>query len=141
MRRAIRLGDGWYPASSNPANRLDTAARVADAMAAFKVACEKAGRDPSLFKIAPAVKVIVAETAAQAEHARRLGARFAQGYHFSRPLPVDEWLALLHDAPGGALQLPLAPAAARVASQLGGGPRKALYAAALALSPAADPGA
>ena len=28
---------------------------------------EKAGRDPSLIKIAPAVKVIVAETSAQAE--------------------------------------------------------------------------
>ncbi len=55
MRRAIRLGDGWYPASSNPANRLDTGARVAGAMAAFKIACEKAGRDPASIDLAHVV--------------------------------------------------------------------------------------
>lgn len=55
MRRAIRLGDGWYPASSNPANRLDTAARVAGAMATFKVACEKSGRDPASITLAHVV--------------------------------------------------------------------------------------
>ena len=40
---------------------------------------EKAGRDPSMFKIAPAVKVIVAETAAQAEEQRALTASPAEG--------------------------------------------------------------
>ena len=47
---------------------------------------EKAGRDPSMFKIAPAVKVIVAETAAQAEEQRALTASMAK--------PIDS-LALL----------------------------------------------
>ena len=30
------------------------------------------------------------ETAAQLEHLRRLGCDLAQGYYFSRPLPIDE---------------------------------------------------
>ncbi|MGE0700043.1 MAG: TIGR03619 family F420-dependent LLM class oxidoreductase [Hyphomicrobiaceae bacterium] len=55
MRRAIRLGDGWYPASSNPINRLDTAARVADAMRAFKEMSAKAGRDPGSIALAHVV--------------------------------------------------------------------------------------
>ncbi|MBS0241360.1 MAG: TIGR03619 family F420-dependent LLM class oxidoreductase [Proteobacteria bacterium] len=55
MRRAIRLGDGWYPASSNPANRLDTAERAAAAMAAFKAKCEAAKRDPSSIALAHVV--------------------------------------------------------------------------------------
>ena len=55
MKRAIRLGDGWYPASSNPANRLDTAARVAAAMGQFKAMCEKAGRDPKSISLAHVV--------------------------------------------------------------------------------------
>lgn len=55
MRRAIRLGDAWYPASSNPANRLDTAVRVAGAMQAFKTECEKAGRDPASIGLAHVV--------------------------------------------------------------------------------------
>lgn len=46
----------------------------------------KAGRDPDLVKIAPAVKVIVAETAAQAEEQRALTAALAK--------PIDS-LALL----------------------------------------------
>ena len=44
MRRAIRLGDGWYPASSNPQNRLDTATRVADAVGHFQKLAAAAGR-------------------------------------------------------------------------------------------------
>ncbi|MFV0295314.1 MAG: TIGR03619 family F420-dependent LLM class oxidoreductase [Hyphomicrobiaceae bacterium] len=55
IRRAIKLGDGWYPASSNPANRLDTAARVAGAMADFKSQCEKADRDPASINLAHVV--------------------------------------------------------------------------------------
>lgn len=55
MRRAIKLGDAWYPASSNPANRLDTAARVAKAMTAFTGMCETAGRDPKSIGLAHVV--------------------------------------------------------------------------------------
>ncbi|MEZ5816985.1 MAG: LLM class F420-dependent oxidoreductase [Hyphomicrobiaceae bacterium] len=55
MRRAIRLGDGWYPASANPANRLDTADRVVGAMAKFNAICEQAGRDPKSISLAHVV--------------------------------------------------------------------------------------
>ena len=55
MRRAIRLGEGWYPASSNPLNRLDTAERVASAVAGFKAMAQRAGRDPSSIAIAHVV--------------------------------------------------------------------------------------
>ena len=52
----------------------------------LKSEVEKAGRDPALVKIAPAVKIIVAETAAQAEEQRALTAALAK--------PIDR-LALL----------------------------------------------
>jgi probable F420-dependent oxidoreductase len=55
MRRAAKLGDGWYPASSNPQNRLDTPARVAEAIKQFKAVCEKAGRDPATVALAHVV--------------------------------------------------------------------------------------
>jgi probable F420-dependent oxidoreductase len=55
MQRAIKLGDGWYPASSNPQNRLDTAPRVAAAMGQFTGMCEKAGRDPKSITLAHVV--------------------------------------------------------------------------------------
>ncbi len=55
MRRAIKLGDGWYPASSNPANRLDTAPRVAKAIEDFKGMAAKAGRDPKSIALAHVV--------------------------------------------------------------------------------------
>ncbi len=55
MQRAIKLGDGWYPASSNPQNRLDTAPRVAAAMGEFKSMCEAAGRDPQSIALAHVV--------------------------------------------------------------------------------------
>lgn len=55
MTRAIKLGDAWYPASSNPANRLDTAARVAAAMQTFRGRCEQAGRDPKSIALAHVV--------------------------------------------------------------------------------------
>ena len=63
MRRAIRLGDAWYPASSNPANRLDTAERVAAAMGKFKAMCEMAGRDPKSIGLAHVVLWPVSWTA------------------------------------------------------------------------------
>jgi probable F420-dependent oxidoreductase len=63
MRRAIRLGDAWYPASANPANRLDTAPRVAAAMGQLKEMCEKAGRDPATIGLAHVVLQPVSWTA------------------------------------------------------------------------------
>ena len=63
MQRAVRLGDGWYPASSNPQNRLDTSARVADAMARFKSLCEAEGRDPKSITLAHVVLWPVSWTA------------------------------------------------------------------------------
>ena len=47
MRRTVRLGDGWYPASNNPQNRLDTVARVAAAMQELDKTSEAAKRDPA----------------------------------------------------------------------------------------------
>ena len=55
MQRAIKLGDGWYPASSNPANRLDTPARVADAVTQFHALAVKMGRDPKTIHLAHVV--------------------------------------------------------------------------------------
>lgn len=63
MRRAIKLGDGWYPASSNPANRLDTPARVAGAVAHFKAMAERMGRDPASIHLAHVVLWPVSTTA------------------------------------------------------------------------------
>ena len=54
--------------------------------AALKAAVEKAGRDPASVKIAPAVKIIVAETSAQAEEQKALTESLAK--------PIDA-LALL----------------------------------------------
>lgn len=55
MKRAIRLGEGWYPASSNPANRLDSAERVAKAVDGFKAMAKSAGRDPKSIAVAHVV--------------------------------------------------------------------------------------
>ncbi len=55
MKRAIRLGEGWYPASSNPANRLDTAERVTQAVDGFKAMAQASGRDPKSIDLAHVV--------------------------------------------------------------------------------------
>ncbi|MFM9940845.1 MAG: LLM class F420-dependent oxidoreductase [Hyphomicrobiaceae bacterium] len=55
MKRAIKLGDGWYPASSNPANRLDTPERVAGAVTKFKALAQTMGRDPATIHLAHVV--------------------------------------------------------------------------------------
>lgn len=53
--RAARIGDAWYPGSSNPINRLDTAERVAGAVTGFKDVARKHGRDPSKITLAHVV--------------------------------------------------------------------------------------
>jgi probable F420-dependent oxidoreductase len=52
LRRTARFGDGWYPASNNPQRRLDTPARLAEALDELRRACEAAGRDPTGVDIA-----------------------------------------------------------------------------------------
>ncbi len=45
VRRAARLGDGWFPVSHNPAFLLNTAERYAQASARLNQEAEKHGRD------------------------------------------------------------------------------------------------
>lgn len=71
MRRAIRLGDGWYPASSNPANRLDTPERVAAAVGVFKDMAQRMGRDPATIHLAHVVLWPVNTTAEPAQSGGR----------------------------------------------------------------------
>jgi probable F420-dependent oxidoreductase len=47
IRRAIKLGDTWYPGNNNQHRPLDTPQRLAVAIAAVRAQCERAGRDPS----------------------------------------------------------------------------------------------
>ena len=47
IRRAIKLGDTWYPGNNNQHRPLDTPARLAVAIAAVRAQCERAGRDPA----------------------------------------------------------------------------------------------
>ena len=52
MKRAVRVGDGWYPANNNPQYRLDTAARLGVAVQELHGMCEAAGRDPASLDVA-----------------------------------------------------------------------------------------
>jgi probable F420-dependent oxidoreductase len=45
IRRAARLGDGWYPSNHNPAHLLDTPERYAKGTAMLDAAADRAGRD------------------------------------------------------------------------------------------------
>src|SRR5262245_17956729 len=47
LKRAVRVGDGWYPDSNNPQHRLDTPARLAGGVAELRRAAEAAKRDPA----------------------------------------------------------------------------------------------
>jgi probable F420-dependent oxidoreductase len=46
LRRAGRLGDGWYPVAANPRIPLDTPELYAAALGQVRAAAEQAGRDP-----------------------------------------------------------------------------------------------
>lgn len=46
LKRAVRVGDGWYPASNNPQARLDTPERLAAGLAELNKTAQAAGRDP-----------------------------------------------------------------------------------------------
>lgn len=56
IARAAKLGDAWYPGSSNPVNRLDTADRVVAAVHGFRQKVAEHGRDPA--KVATAHVVL-----------------------------------------------------------------------------------
>lgn len=49
------------------------------------------------------------ETAQQLATLKAMGVDEYQGYHFARPMPSDDWLALLRSVPGGLPLLPLLP--------------------------------
>lgn len=76
MRRAIRLGEGWYPASSNPQNRLDTPARVAAEIARFQALAREMGRDPASIHLA---HVVLWPAGGEAEAAQSGGRRTMTG--------------------------------------------------------------
>ena len=52
MRRAARLGDGWYPIGVNPRHRLDTMARYRAAVERLRKLVRDAGRDPASVALA-----------------------------------------------------------------------------------------
>ncbi len=74
LKRAVRAGDGWYPASNNPQYRLDTAQRVAAGIGELARHAEAAGRDPASIDVAFVVLWPVAWTPQKAPdgEARRL---------------------------------------------------------------------
>jgi probable F420-dependent oxidoreductase len=52
LRRAARLGDGWYPIGSNPQYPLDTLARYRAAVERLRGLVREAGRDPNQVTLA-----------------------------------------------------------------------------------------
>src|SRR5436190_15324713 len=73
LKRTVRVGDGWYPASNNPQHRLDTPARLGAAVGELQRAAEATGRDPKSIDIAYLVLWPVDWTAQKtADGARRL---------------------------------------------------------------------
>jgi probable F420-dependent oxidoreductase len=47
LKRTVRFGDAWYPASNNPQHRLDTPERLAKGVDELRRTAEGAGRDPT----------------------------------------------------------------------------------------------
>ena len=78
MQRAVRVGDGWYPASNNPQNRLDTAIRLVAAVRDVRRMAEAAGRDPATLDIA-----YIALTAGRLDGAK--GRRRPAAHLYRRP--------------------------------------------------------
>jgi probable F420-dependent oxidoreductase len=76
MRRAATLGDGWYPGSSNPANRLDTVERLGAGIAKVRGLAQAAGRDGSALDVAYVVQWPVDWTAQMGGDGKR---RFLTG--------------------------------------------------------------
>ena len=51
LKRTVRVGDGWYPASNNPQHRLDTAERLGKGVGELRRIAEAAGRDPATIDV------------------------------------------------------------------------------------------
>ena len=51
LRRAARLGDGWYPAANNPRFRISDPASLAGRLDVLRSECDGAGRDPDDLEI------------------------------------------------------------------------------------------
>jgi probable F420-dependent oxidoreductase len=52
LKRAVRAGDAWYPASNNPQHPLDTPARLAAGVSELRRLAEASGRDPQTIDVA-----------------------------------------------------------------------------------------
>jgi len=52
LRRAARLGDGWFPIGTNPLHPVGTVAQLADSISRLHGYAEDAGRDPAEIAIA-----------------------------------------------------------------------------------------
>ena len=52
LRRAARLGNGWYPIGSNPSHPLDTLTRYRAAVERLRALAREAGRDPAEIALA-----------------------------------------------------------------------------------------
>ena len=52
LRRAGRLGDGWYPIGNNPAFPVGTPAQLEHSLGQVRRHAEEAGRDPSAIEVA-----------------------------------------------------------------------------------------
>jgi len=63
LRRVVRVGDGWYPASNNPHYRLDTPERLSAGIAELARTAAVAGRDPASIDVGFIVLWPVAWTA------------------------------------------------------------------------------
>jgi probable F420-dependent oxidoreductase len=73
LKRTVRVGEGWYPASNNPQARLDTPERLAAGVAELHKTARAAGRDPKSIDIGYLVLWPVDWTAHKSpEGARRL---------------------------------------------------------------------
>jgi probable F420-dependent oxidoreductase len=72
MRRAARLGDGWYPIGVNPRHRLDTMARYRAAVERLRKLVRDAGRDPASVALAFRVHRHGPSAPAKADNGERL---------------------------------------------------------------------
>jgi alkanesulfonate monooxygenase SsuD/methylene tetrahydromethanopterin reductase-like flavin-dependent oxidoreductase (luciferase family) len=71
MRRAARIGDGWYPIGANPQHRLDTMARYRTAVERLRKLAADVGRDPAGVALAFRVHRHGASAPAKADNGER----------------------------------------------------------------------
>src|SRR5437764_13404363 len=71
LRRAARLGDGWYPIGTNPQHPLNTRARLSAGIDRLRKLVEEAGRDPTSVVVAYRVQRYGPQVAATADNGER----------------------------------------------------------------------